>query len=131
MCPQTENVAVFAAGLRCPHSLQLPYVDKTNHALASYPASFGFAPVTIDGRARTLVVVRIAGKEDWLLLTSDRIRAQNQAAQTVLAYLKRWGNEETTRCLKQCTKLEDVRVRSDVSLRRMAVFAMIALGHGS
>ena len=54
--PQTENVAVFAAGLRCPHSIQSPYVDKSNHTLASYPALFGVAPGPTEGNVQRAAV---------------------------------------------------------------------------
>ena len=62
------------------------------------------------------------------LLTHQRGLSKKQAALLVKAYLKRWGNEETTRCLKQCTQVEDVRVRRHQSIQRIVSMAMVALG---
>ena len=58
------------------------------------------------------------------LLTNQRGLSKKQAALLVKAYLKRWGNEEITRCLKQGTQVEDVRVRRDQSIQRIVSMAI-------
>jgi len=126
--PQRWNVAGFAKNLRKPYSVTLPYVDKSTHVLRSMGLSFGYAPVRIDGRRYTLIVVTGTRSEDWRLLTNKSVRTWKNVAALVRAYVARWGGEEWIRCVKQCTSFEDVRVRGFASLRRMLLLAMIAMG---
>jgi hypothetical protein len=126
--PQRWNVADFAANLRKPYSVTLPYVDKSDHVLRSMGLSFSYAPVRVAGRSYTLIAVTGTRHEDWRLLTNKPVRTWKDAAALVRAYLARWGGEEWIRCMKQSTGIEDVRVRGFASLRRMLLLAMIAMG---
>ena len=103
-------------------------MEKSPHVLRSCPASFAFAPVVIDGQARTLLVVRRPGHQAMFLLTNQRSLTPKQAALLVKASLKRWGNEEVTRCWKPCTHGEEVRVRGYESIQRIVFLAMMAMG---
>lgn len=120
----------LAAGLRKPHCVDVPYVDKSTHVLKNAPASFGFAPVRLPeiDAPLTMIVVDGGRDEDIVLLTNARITDADQAAQIVLAYLRRWGSEEGTRALKQLTHVEDFRVRKWESIKRLTTMAMITCG---
>jgi hypothetical protein len=120
----------LAAGLRKPHSVDVPYVDKSNHKPKVAPASFGFAPVRLPGidDALTMIVIDGGRDEDIVLLTNARITDAEQAEQIVLAYLRRWGSEEATRALKQLTGVEDFRVRKWESIQRLTFLAMMTCG---
>jgi hypothetical protein len=120
----------LAAGLRKPHSVDVPYVDKSNHEPKVAPASFGFAPVRLPGidDALTMIVIDGGRDEDIVLLTNARITDAEQAEQIVLAYLRRWGSEEATRALKQLTGVEDFRVRKWESIQRLTFLAMMTCG---
>jgi hypothetical protein len=120
----------LAAGLRKPHSVDVPYVDKSNHEPKVAPASFGFAPVRLPGidDALTMIVIDGGRDEDIVLLTNARITDAEQAEQIVLAYLRRWGSEEATRALKQLTGVEDFRVRKWQSIKRLTFLAMMTFG---
>jgi hypothetical protein len=121
---------LLAAGLRKPHSVDVPYVDKSNHKPKVAPASFGFAPVRLPGidDALTMIVIDGGRDEDIVLLTNARITDVDQAEQIVLAYLRRWGSEEATRALKQLTGIEDFRVRKWESIQRLTFLAMMTSG---
>ena len=121
---------LLAAGLRKPHSVDVPYVDKSNHEPKVAPASFGFAPVRLPGidDALTMIVIDGGRDEDIVLLTNARITDADQAEQIVLAYLRRWGSEEATRALKQLTGVEDFRVRKWESIQRLTFLAMMTCG---
>ena len=121
---------LLAAGLRKPHAIEVPYVDKSNHQPKLAPASFGFAPVRLPGIDAPLTMIAIDGgrDEDIVLLTNARITNADQAEQIVLAYLRRWGSEEATRAYKQLTGVEDFRVRKWESIQRLTFLAMMAYG---
>jgi hypothetical protein len=121
---------LLAAGLRKPYSIDVPYVDKSNHQPKVAPASFGFAPVRLPGidDALTMIVIDGGRDEDIVLLTNARITDADQAEQIVLAYLRRWGSEEATRALKQLTGVEDFRVRKWESIKRLTHLAMMTCG---
>lgn len=121
---------LLATGLRKPHAIDLPYVDKNTHEPKSAPASFGFAPVRLPDIDAPLTMIVIDGgrDEDIVLLTNARITDADQAAQIVLGYLRRWGSEEATRAYKQLTGVEDFRVRKWESIQRLTFLAMMACG---
>jgi hypothetical protein len=121
---------LLAAGLRKPHAIEVPYVDKSNHEPKFAPASFGFAPVRLPDIDAPLTMIVIDGgrDEDIVLLTNARITDADQAAQIVLAYLRRWGSEEATRAWKQLTGVEDFRVRKWESIKRLTFLAMMTCG---
>jgi hypothetical protein len=137
---QTRNVLLgngervpmhaLAAGLRKPHSVEVPCVDKNTHALKHVPVTFGFAPVRLPQieEPLTLIVINGGRDEDIVLLTNARTLDADQAAQIVLAYMRRWGSEEATRALKQLTGIEDFRVRRWESIKRLTLLAMVTAG---
>jgi len=124
------SMSELAAGLRKPHAIEMPYVDKRTHDLQHATASFGFAPVRLPGieQALTMIVIDGGRDEDIVLLTNVPVRRIEDAATVVLAYLRRWGSEEATRALKQLTGVEDFRVRRWNSIRRITFLASMALG---
>jgi hypothetical protein len=85
-----------------------------------------------------LVVVKGFGVEPMMLLTScvvERYRKES-VWRMVEYYLARWKCDESYRYIKQCYHLEDVRVRSYISIRNVVVlvlavsyFASVYLGH--
>jgi hypothetical protein len=121
---------MLAAGLRKPHSVEVPYVNKSTHAVEHASVSFGFAPVRLPeiDAALTMIVIDGGRDEDIVLLTSARITDVDQAASIVLAYMRRWGSEEATRAFKQLTGVEDFRVRRWTSIRRLTFLAMMTCG---
>ena len=75
------------------------------------------------------LLVANTGRRNLLYLITDRAPvSEKQAASWVRSYFERWGNEEVTRCLGQLTGLENIRVRSMKSIRRLVMMAMIAVG---
>jgi hypothetical protein len=121
---------LLAAGLRKPHSVDVPYVNKSTHALEHFTMSFGFAPVRVPGIDATLTMIVINGgrEKDIVLLANARITSIEQAAQIVLAYICRWGSEEATRSFKQLTGVEDFRVRRWESIKRLTFLATMTTG---
>src|SRR5271156_5217192 len=75
-----------------------------------------------------MIVIDGGRDKDIVLLTNARITDADQAEQVVLAYLRRWGSEESTRALKQLTGVEDFRVRKWESIKRLTTIAMITCG---
>lgn len=121
---------MLAAGLNRPHSVEVPYIDKRSHKPEHYTASFGFAPVRLPeiDAPMTMIVVHAGRDEDIDLLTNAHGMSADEAAQIVLAYMRRWGSEEATRAFKQLTGVEGFRVRKWTSIRRMAFLAMFTAG---
>jgi hypothetical protein len=121
---------LLATGLRKPHAVDVPYVDKNSHETRHVSVSFGYAPVRLPGidASLTMIVVRGGRNEDLVLLTTARLMGADEVAQIVLAYLRRWGSEEATRAFKQLTGVEDFRVRKWESIKRLTVIAMVACG---
>jgi len=68
-----------------------------------------------------LVVVKGFGKEPMMLLTSIQVKIHKKESiwKIVEIYLTRWKCDESYRYIKQCYNLEDIRVRSYVSIRNM------------
>ncbi|MGE5410824.1 MAG: transposase, partial [Clostridiales bacterium] len=64
--------------------------------------------------------------ERGFFLTNITVESLNDALSVIKKYSKRWPCEEAIRFVKQSFHLEDVRVQSYLSLRRMMIFAMIA-----
>lgn len=92
---------------------------------------FGTTAVTLphDGKARQLIVVRITGhKEPMLLLTNGRTNTIAAVLKLITAYFTRWGIEEGTRLVKQVFDLENVRAMSFAGIRRICLFAYLAYG---
>jgi len=84
-----------------------------------------------------LVVAKGFGKEPMMLLTSCPIRTKIKETiwRIIEIYLTRWKCDESFRYIKQCYNLEDIRVRSYISIRNTVVlilavsyFAAVYLG---
>ncbi len=85
---------------------------------------YGFRKVKLPGRRDvdlTLVVVKGFGAELLLLLTNVPVKASRRSVwRIVRGDLTRWLVEETIRFVKQCYRLEDLRVLSYERLRNPA-----------
>jgi hypothetical protein len=75
-----------------------------------------------------LVVVKGFGVEPMMLLTSCLVKKYRKESvwRIVEYYLARWKCDESYRYIKQCYQLEDVRVRSYISIRNIVVFVLAA-----
>jgi len=73
-----------------------------------------------------LVVVKGFGKEPMMLLTSCRLDIDTKESvwRIVEYYLARWKCDESYRYIKQCYHLEDLRVRSYMSIRNIVVLVL-------
>ena len=137
---QTRNVVLgdgqvvgtheLANGLRKPHTTALPYVCKKSHVVEHWPVTFGVCPISLPDLPGRFWLVVITGlrEEDIVLLTNHVLRTTLDAEYIVLAYARRWGCEEGTRCWKQKTGVEDFRVRCWQSIQRLTFLAMLAYG---
>jgi hypothetical protein len=74
-----------------------------------------------------LVVVKGFGKEPMMLLTSCRVDIDTKESvwRIVEYYLARWKCDESYRYIKQCYHLEDLRVRSYISIRNIVVLVLV------
>lgn len=116
--------------LRCPYEQWVPYVNKKTHEMDLYRAEYGYAPVRVPKLEAPLylIVVQRPNREPLALLTNVRVRSKTQAAELLLAYMRRWGAEDGIRFWKQKTGIEDLRVRNYHSIRCLALLAMVAHG---
>jgi hypothetical protein len=73
-----------------------------------------------------LVVVKGFGVEPMMLLTSCLVKKYQKESvwRIVEYYLARWKCDESYRYIKQCYQLEDVRVRSYISIRNIVVLVL-------
>lgn len=73
-----------------------------------------------------LVVVKGFGLKPMMLLTSRtvNIRKKESIWKIVEYYLARWKCDESFRYIKQCYNLEDIRVRSYISIRNIVVLVL-------
>ena len=73
-----------------------------------------------------LVVVKGFGPKPMMLLTSCAVtlRKKESIWKIVEYYLTRWKCDESYRYIKQCYNLEDIRVRSYVSIRNIVVLVL-------
>jgi hypothetical protein len=126
--PLVQTVRKLAFGLAKPYSVDVPFVDTSTHQVVHHKRSFTYVPVWVPGiePRMWLVVVKARGK-DWYLLCNEEEMDAKRAGEIVRAYIQRWGNEEVTRCFKQCTGAEKFRVRSLRAIRRLLFLAMLAL----
>ncbi len=74
----------------------------------------------------SLVVVKGFGEEPMMLLTSCLVERSRKESiwRMVEYYLARWKCDESYRYIKQCYNLEDVRVRSYISIRNIVVLVL-------
>jgi len=90
----------------------------------------GCRRVRLPGRREELtpVVVKGFGQERMMLLTNLAVkRSRKSVRHVVAAYLTRWRIEETIRFIKQCYKLEDIRVLRYVRLQNMMAVLMAVI----
>lgn len=126
--PLVQTVAKLAFGLAKPHSVDTPYVDTSTHQVKYYKRAYTYVPVWVPGiETKMWLIVAKGRQKDWYLLCNQEEMDAKRAGEIVLAYLQRWGNEEVTRCFKQCTGAEKFRVRSLPAIRRLLFLAMLAL----
>jgi hypothetical protein len=73
-----------------------------------------------------LVVVKGFGMEPMMLLTSCAVDTHRKESvwRIVEYYLARWKCDESYRYIKQCYNLEDIRVRSYISIRNIVVLVL-------
>ena len=73
-----------------------------------------------------LVVVKGFGMEPMMLLTSCSVKKSQKESvwRIVEYYLVRWKCDESYRYIKQCYHLEDLRVRSYISIRNIVVLVL-------
>ena len=73
-----------------------------------------------------LVVVKGFGLKPMMLLTSCQVNMRKKESiwKIVEYYLARWKCDESFRYIKQCYNLEDIRVRSYISIRNIVVLVL-------
>jgi hypothetical protein len=126
--PLVQTVRKLASGLAKPYAVEVPFVDASTHQIRQYKKAFTYVPVRVPGiEQRMWLVIVKARQKDWYLLCNEETMDANRAGEIVQAYVQRWGNEEVTRCFKQCTGAEKFRVRSLCAIRRLLFLAMLAL----
>ena len=78
------------------------------------------------GHKLYFVVVKGFGEEPMMLLTSCAVERDRKESiwRIVEYYLARWKCDESYRYIKQCYHLEDVRVRSYISIRNIVVLVL-------
>ncbi len=132
-----RNCYELARYLPTPHEAIL--VVYENGKEKKRTVSYNAVPVKLPEYSHPLhlVVVKGFGKEPMVLLTSCKvaIRKKESIWRILEVYLTRWKCDESYRYIKQCYNLEDIRVRSYVSIRNMVVlllavsyFAAVYLG---
>ena len=132
-----KNCLLLAHALPCPHETVIIKYEEGKEQKTT--VSYNAVPVKLPGRTYPLflVVVKGFGKQPMILLTSCPIKpkAKEHLWRIVEIYLTRWKCDESFRYIKQCYNLEDIRVRSYVSIRNtvvlvlaVAYFAAVYLG---
>lgn len=89
---------------------------------------YNAVPVKLPGKDHKLflVVVRGFSQDPMMLLTSCQvnIKVKGSIWRVVENYLTRWKCDESFRYIKQCYNLEDLRVRSYISIRNIVVLVL-------
>ncbi len=134
---KTKNCYKLSSCLPTPHEAVL--IVYENGKEKKRTVSYNAIPVRLAryGHLLYLVVVKGFGKDPMMLLTSCNVAINKKESvwRILEVYLTRWKCEESYRYIKQCYNLEDIRVRSYVSIRNMVVlllavnyFAVVYLG---
>lgn len=132
-----KNCHDLATALPCPHEAAIIKYEEGKEQKTTI--HYNAVPVKLPGRDRPLflVVAKGFGKEPMMLLTSCPVNTKLKEGiwRMVEIYLTRWKCDESFRYIKQCYNLEDIRVRSYVSIRNtivlvlaVAYFAAVYLG---
>jgi hypothetical protein len=111
-----------------------PYAEtivKVEHGQEKrYTISFGFRKVKLPGCKQQLymLVVKGFGQKPLMLLTTEPLkRSRKVLFKMVRCYLRRWSVEETTRFIKTCYDLEDVRVLRYRGLQNLMPLVLAAI----
>ena len=132
-----KNCALLSAALPCPHQTAIiKYEDGKEQKTTIF---YNALPVKLPGSdyPLVLVVVKGFGKQPMMLLTNCAVqfKSKENVWRIVEIYLTRWKCDESFRYIKQCYNMEDVRVRSYISIQNtvalvlaVAYFASVYLG---
>ena len=132
-----KNCFLLASVLPCPHeTATIRYEERKEQKTTIF---YSAVAVRLPGRDHSLflVVVEGFGRQPMMLLTSCPVQLKTKESIWRIAeiYLARWKCDESFRYIKQCYDLEDIRVRSYVSIRNIVVlvlavayFAAVCLG---
>lgn len=116
----------LAASLPCPYETVLIKYESGKEQKAT--VSYNAVPVKLPGKDYQLflVVVKGFGKRPMMLLSYYPLHITHKESiwRIVEVYLTRWKCDESFRYIKQCYNLEDIRVRSYVSIRNTVVLIL-------
>jgi hypothetical protein len=121
-----RNCLDLAQALPTPHEAELIvyHEGREKKRIVQYNA----VPVKLPSfhHPLYLVVVKGFGMKPVMLLTSCPVdlRKKESIWRIVEYYLARWKCDESYRYIKQCYRLEDMRVRSYTSIRNIAVLVL-------
>jgi len=121
-----KNCFLLATALPCPfETIIIRYEGGKEQKTTIF---YNALPVQLPGREHPLflVVVKGFGRQPMMLLTSCpvHLKAKESIWRIVEIYLTRWKCDESFRYIKQCYNLEDIRVRSYVSIRNIVVLVL-------
>jgi len=120
---------VMDLGRRCRMLYAQTIVKEERGEEKACHLEYGVSPVKLPGRQEQLymVVVNGYGEEPMLLLTNVEVgRSRRQVEFVAHGYFSRWLVEETIRFLKQCYRLEDIRVLDYERLKNLVALTMAA-----
>ena len=130
------NIMRFSKNLDLPYSGSLPSIRKRKTKM--YRVRYGYAEVRLPerpDRRYTLVVGWFENpetgrrrKKPIMILTNREIRSGAEAWIIIEGYTRRWGVEEGIRLVKDQFELENIRVVSLRSIRRLTMMAAMAYG---
>jgi len=121
-----KNCASLAAALPCPHETAIIRYEEGKEQKTTIFYNAVAARLPGKDHPLFLVVVKGFGKQPMMLLTSRpvQIKSKESIWRIVEIYLTRWKCDESFRYIKQCYNLEDIRVRSYVSIRNIVVLVL-------
>ncbi len=103
------------------HKAQITKIDDGKETIINI--SFGITKVSLTDRQYYAVVIKGFSGHPMILLTNKEVNIHDSKSiyQIVEIYLTRWKCDECYRYIKQSYNLEDVRVRSYISIRNLTV----------
>ena len=121
-----KNCSLLATALPCSHeTVIIKYEEGKEQKTTIF---YNAVAVSLPGKDHPLilVVVKGFGRQPMMLLTSCpvQLKAKESIWRIVEIYLTRWKCDESFRYIKQCYNLEDIRVRSYVSIRNIVVLVL-------
>ncbi len=124
-----QNIKDLASGLKKKSPVRIPYVDKKTHQECFTTLYFTWVPIRFEEVSHPLYLIVVTGTqdEDWYLVTNICPRNAKEAAKIILAFVRRWGEEEVIRAYKQLTHVENFRVQTLLRIRRIVRLAWLAL----